>query len=104
MKVLRVDGGLIGMERCEMIHGRKVLIEYTSGAHYRFIGTSDSKAGPLSHTQKAHIVKHLRQDGNPDLFMKNMLDNPLVPCNLEQEKDGNVFTRSVQNCDKVNIK
>ena len=43
MKVLRVDGGLIGMAKCEMIHGTKVVIEHNTGAHHRFIGASNSK-------------------------------------------------------------
>ena len=95
MKVLRVDGGLIGMAKCEMIHGTKVVIEHNTGAHHRFIGASNSKESALSVTQKSYIAKNYCDDGNPDLFIKNMLDNPLVPCSEKQETDGQAFKRSV---------
>ena len=95
MKVLRVDGGLIGMAKCEMIHGTKVVIEHNTGAHHQFIGASNSKESALSVTQKSYIAKNYCDDGNPNLFIKNMLDNPLVPCSKKQETDGQAFKRSV---------
>ena len=34
MKVLRVDGGLIGMAKCEMMHGTKVAVEHNMVAYH----------------------------------------------------------------------
>ena len=104
MKVLRVDGDLIGMAKYEMIHGTKVVIEHNTGAHHRFIGASNSKESALSVTQTSHIAKKNCDNDNPNLFIKNMLDNLLVPCSPKQETDGQAFRRSVYNCVQPNPK
>ena len=83
-----MEHGLVALQKCETIDSRKVPIEHNVAAHNEFRNTTKQNdvktAGPLSVTQQKIIAQHYSLDGNTDMFVKNLLDQPRVPCSTDQ--------------------
>ena len=94
--VRRVEGGLVAMQKCEVVNGTMVPIQHTHHDEFWQRGGSRGKAGPLSITQQIFIARHYNSDsGCPDTFIKSMIDNPNVPCSDSQCKNLDAFKTSV---------
>ena len=65
LRIVRINGGLVLLEKQKTLNGVLVPVAYDQGAHdYVPSFTTRRGASTLSHTQKEFIVKHDRLDRN----------------------------------------
>ena len=65
LRIVRIDGGLVLLEKQKTLNGVLVPVAYDQGAHdYVPSFITCRGASTLSHTQKEFIVKHGRLDRN----------------------------------------
>ncbi len=98
-KLIRVNGGLVMMAKCEKDdNGNMVPISHNMEHHrIRRKGRGyEGKAGPLSISQMTHILRNCpSHHGERDTFVAAMMNDGDMPCSPAQRSNVEEFKRSI---------
>ncbi len=90
LRLLRVNGGLVMMEKCEKdVNDNIVTIKHNMEYHKMHIQKNGrkGKAGPLSIAQMEHIIKRcLVRSGERDVFISGMMNGSTIRLSNEQSR------------------
>ena len=78
---MRVEGGLVCLQKKEFRDGRMQPADHDEGLHMNHSGKSKSS---LSHAQKEYIAQKYTYGTNVSVFTTQMLEDPTCPCSENQ--------------------
>ena len=94
LKLTRIDGGLVVMQKCELVNGEKVPIKHDITADSSFPKRSrSSPAGGLSVEQRKFVIKHKGDNDADSLVTMMKASGSKVFCSKAQEEDIVGFTK-----------
>ena len=95
---MRVKNGLVALQKCHIGEGKNTPIEHNVTAHGEFRGRVSGKTNcALSLTQNMHVARHFKPDGIPDIFIKEMFEQPCLAFSPSQFVNPEAFKNSIRN-------
>ena len=95
MIMVRVNDGLVAMEKSDSESGKQNVIRHNRKAHGNFPTRGHASRGSLSFAQKEYVARYYDKQIFPDVFVTKMMSNKTTPCRPDQIGNQKRFKRAV---------